>query len=70
MKLHGARFDKKELISGATKSYDDALDEAAAFALRNTYPTYSKVPPVVQDLRKGLNWFRQHNAKAYMTLLD
>ena len=52
MKLHGARFDKKELISGATKSYDDALDEAAAFALRNTYPTYSKVPPVVQELRK------------------
>ncbi len=51
-KLHGGRFDKKELISGVTKSYDDALDEAAAFALRNTYPTYSKVPPVVQELRK------------------
>jgi len=27
-------------------------------------------PQHVQDLRKGLNWFRQHNAKAYMTLLD
>ena len=22
------------------------------------------------DLRKGLDWFRQHNAKAYMVLLD
>ena len=21
-------------------------------------------------MRKGLNWFRQHNAKAYMVLLD
>ena len=51
-RLHGGRFDRKELISGAVKSYDDALDEAAAFALRNTYPTYSKVPPVVQELRK------------------
>ena len=23
-----------------------------------------------QELRKGLDWFRQHNAKAYMVLLD
>ena len=24
----------------------------------------------VTDLRKGLDWFRTHNAKAYMVLLD
>ena len=24
----------------------------------------------VNELRKGLDWFRQHNAKAYMVLLD
>ena len=24
----------------------------------------------VKDLRKGLDWFRTHNAKAYMVLLD
>ena len=24
----------------------------------------------VNDLRKGLSWFRTHNAKAYMVLLD
>ena len=24
----------------------------------------------IQELRKGLNWFRQHNAEAYMILLD
>ena len=24
----------------------------------------------VQELRKGLDWFRQHNAKAYLVLLD
>ena len=23
-----------------------------------------------QKMRKGLDWFRQHNAKAYMVLLD
>ena len=24
----------------------------------------------VEELRKGLDWFRQHNAEAYMILLD
>ena len=24
----------------------------------------------VQELRKGLDWFRKHNAEAYMVLLD
>ena len=29
------------------------------------------IPPVdVAELRKGLDWFRQHNPKAYMVLLD
>ena len=27
-------------------------------------------PSMVDDLRKGLDWFRQHNAEAYMVLLD
>tara|TARA_R110000824_G_scaffold120034_1_gene274612 strand:+ start:360 stop:620 length:261 start_codon:yes stop_codon:yes gene_type:complete len=27
-------------------------------------------PQHVQDLRKGLDWFRKNNIKAYMTLLD
>ena len=27
-------------------------------------------PSMVDDLRKGLDWFRQNNAKAYMVLLD
>ena len=27
-------------------------------------------PKHIQDLRKGLDWFKQYNAKAYMILLD
>ena len=27
-------------------------------------------PRQVADFQKGLDWFRQHNAKAYMVLLD
>jgi hypothetical protein len=41
----------RQTLAGAEKSFDEALDEAAAFMLRNTYPTYSKVPPAVQALR-------------------
>jgi hypothetical protein len=27
-------------------------------------------PRQIADFQKGLDWFRQHNAKAYMALLD
>ena len=27
-------------------------------------------PNMIKELRKGLDWFRTHNAKAYMILLD
>ena len=27
-------------------------------------------PHHLQELRKGLDWFRKHNAEAYMVLLD
>jgi hypothetical protein len=48
----GVPFSKTNLISGAKLTLDDALDEAAAYLIRNSYPTYSKVPPVIQALRK------------------
>ena len=52
MRHMGVPFDKTNLISGAKLTLDDALDEAAAYLIRNSYPTYSKVPPVIQALRK------------------
>ena len=48
----GQPFDDVNVVTGAKKTFDDGLDEAAAYLLRNTYPTYSKVPPSVQNLRK------------------
>ena len=48
----GEEFVDVNPITGAIKSFDDALDEAAAYSIRNTYPTYSKVPPFIQNLRK------------------
>jgi|TARA_R100001463_G_scaffold35853_2_gene77770 hypothetical protein len=33
-------------------------------------PNYMTSPKLQQDVRKGLDWFRDNNAKAYMVLLD
>jgi len=48
----GRKFDKFNTFTGKAKTFDEALDEAAAWQIRNTYPTYSKVPQVIKDLRK------------------
>jgi hypothetical protein len=34
------------------KTLSEAIEEAAAWYIRNTYPTYSKVPKVIQNIRK------------------
>jgi len=51
-KFMGQPFDDVSVVTGVKKTFDDGLDEAAAYLLRNTYPTYSKVPPSIQNLRK------------------
>ena len=33
-------------------------------------PNYITDPELQKDVRKGLDWFRENNAKAYMVLLD
>ena len=33
------------------KTLNEAIEEAAAWTLRNTYPTYSKVPEAIKLLR-------------------
>jgi len=48
----GKEFDSIDIVTGVKKTYDDAIDEASAYLLRNTYPTYSKVPPIIQEMRK------------------
>ena len=48
----GRKFDPKNTFTGKLKTFDEAVDEAAAWYVRNTYPTYSKVPEFVQSIRK------------------
>ena len=40
------------------------------FVMGSTIMCEMGMTEVVPNLRKGLDWFRKHNTKAYMVLLD
>ena len=40
------------------------------FVMGSTIMCEMGMTDVVKDLRRGLDWFRTHNATAYMVLLD
>ena len=48
----GAKVGKINPITGAKRTYDEILDQISAHEIRNVYPTYSKVPPAIQSIRK------------------
>ena len=50
--IQGQNFIARDLMSNKLKTYDDAIREAASWYIRNTYPTYSKVPEVIKAIRK------------------
>ena len=50
--ITGKEYDRFMPFTRTLKTYDDALDEAAAWYIRNTYPTYSKVPEAIKAIRK------------------
>ena len=49
---HGVELNARNINTGSIKNLGDGLEEAAAFLLRETYPTYSKVPELIKALRK------------------
>jgi hypothetical protein len=48
----GEEFLETSPLTGVIKTFDDHVDDISAYLIRNTYPTYSKVPPAIQELRK------------------
>ena len=50
--IQGQEYIARDLFSNKLKTYDDAIKEVAAWYIRNTYPTYSKVPDVIKAIRK------------------
>ena len=47
--------------------YDFIKGSEFVLAMNKGYESKSKL---VDEMRKGLDWFRKNNAKAYMVLLD
>tara|TARA_R100000664_G_C2707666_1_gene105639 strand:+ start:251 stop:520 length:270 start_codon:yes stop_codon:yes gene_type:complete len=54
--LNNIELSMYDFIMGATMVYETK--------------GFNTSPKIVKDLRKGLDWFRKYNAKAYMVLLD
>ena len=68
---HGAtvqnRFsgEEYELNNVELSMYDFVIGSSLVLEMYNGHKHTN-----VEDLRKGLDWFRKNNAKAYMVLLD
>lgn len=48
----GRKFEPTDSFTGKVKTVAEGIEEMAAYMIRETYPTYSRVPPVIQALRK------------------
>jgi hypothetical protein len=58
--------DGMELTAVELSMYDFVMGATMIMEMGGTPPRYS----LITDLKKGLDWFRENNAKAYMVLLD
>ena len=47
----GSPFIKESAITGQLKTADEALKEVSAYLVKNTIPTYSQVPRIIQSIR-------------------
>tara|TARA_R110000782_G_scaffold201309_1_gene290050 strand:- start:898 stop:1146 length:249 start_codon:yes stop_codon:yes gene_type:complete len=61
------RFSGEEyqLTSEELSMYDFIMGATMVMEMNTKYDTQ-----MIADLRKGLEWFRENNSEAYMTLLD
>ena len=44
-------YISKNILTGQTKSLDEAIKDISAYLVTNTIPTYSKVPQVIKNIR-------------------
>jgi len=61
-KLNALELSIYDFIMGANLVLEKAYD-------KQEKPS-KKLEKITKDLYKGLDWFKQHNAEAYMVLLD
>jgi len=58
--------EEYELNNIELSMYDFVIGSSMMMEMGDVFHTNEHI----QDLRKGLDWFRKHNPKAYMVLLD
>jgi len=58
--------EKIELTAVELSMYDFCMGATFVYEMQGLNADSN----IVKDLRKGLDWFRKHNPKAYMVLLD
>ena len=58
--------EEYELNNIELSMYDFVMGATLTYELQG----FNADPKIVKDLRKGLDWFKKYNAKAYMVLLD
>ena len=61
-KLNALELSIYDFVVGANMFLEQAFE--------NKVEPNNKIEKITKDLYKGLNWFRNNNAKAYMVLLD
>ena len=74
--FNGQIYDKGETVSNpyTGESIDLTAEELSMYdfikGAELVMASYSVNPKIVNEMRKGLDWFRRANPEAYMVLLD
>lgn len=74
--FNGQVYDKGETVSNpyTGESIDLTAEELSMYdfikGAELVMASYSVNPKIVNEMRKGLDWFRRANPEAYMVLLD
>ena len=59
--------EEYELNNIELSMYDLVMGASIVMEMQGPFTADSKI---IEDLRKGLDWFKKYNPKAYMVLLD
>ena len=60
--LNNIELSLYDFVTGANRTLEMLYDKGVK--------PNDKIEELAEDLHKGLDWFKEHNAKAYMVLLD
>ena len=63
-KLNALELSIYDFVVGANQVLE------AVFEINNEEERNEATKDLIRDLHRGLDWFKEHNAKAYMVLLD